>query len=231
MRKSHKFFPEMAVERKCVYFIEHEFYPHDEDEERAEVRQALATHVEEMDKAGLVCRHTFAGDLGFSITLATVGNDVAGREYVMVSKTSDKCDLFPDVLKPGDELVCVNDGLIVLPDAMSFRALRDSIVHAPRPFTLTFIQGVDRDLRFAMQQAGMAPDDDEPPPSSWLGGLLSTINCGGCGVEDAVVEDITFQRRPRRPVPRRNVKRTVVHDDYDEYDAPAFVARPDEDEI
>lgn len=221
----------MSVEQKSVYFIEHEFYPHDEDEERAEVRHALATHVEEMDKAGLVCRHTFAGDLGFSITLATVGNDVAGREYVMVSKTSDKCDLFPDVLKPGDELVCVNDGLIVLPDAMSFRALRDSIVHAPRPFTLTFIQGVDRDLRFAMQQAGMAPLDDDPPPreSSWLGGLLSAVNCAGvgCGVDDAVVDDVTFHRRPtqRRPVPRRKTSRPV-HDDYDEYDAPTFVTRP-----
>lgn len=200
------FVKSMSTPPKRANYVEH-YYGQPRLPERDEVRKVLAAHVSQMDAAGLVVKHAFREqDLGFEISLETMGNDVAGREFLCVRKTFESCDLYPDRLKPGDELICVNDGLVVLPDRKNFKALLDSIQNARRPLHLTFIEGVDRDFKFAMQKAGI---DTATAPSShfthansaekhdnYLDSVLDVMTCslGGCSGGGALTntEDFTF---------------------------------------
>lgn len=189
------FVKSMSTPPKRANYVEH-FYGQPRLPERDEVRKVLAAHVSQMDSAGLVVRHSFKGELDFEISLETMGNEVAGREFLCVRKTSESCDLYPDKLKPGDELICVNDGLVVLPDRKNFKALLDSIHTAKRPLHLTFIEGVDRDFKFEMQKAGIdtatasSSHFDRPhqgptqqhTSENYLDSVLDAMTCslGGC---------------------------------------------------
>jgi hypothetical protein len=121
-------------------------------------------HVAAMRARGLVFDVEFPErSLGLRVALARYGAD--GRRFVVVDSTERGSACFENV-KPGDELVSVNGAAVVDPDEESIETLKSAIAHAPRPLVITFVEGEDRDMLFAAQEAqrGAAPRQRRAPP-------------------------------------------------------------------
>ena len=119
------------------------------EEHDANLRRALCSKLQSVDGS---FSHKFeAATLGFSLSLARYGDE--GRKFLQVDATRPGCALYPDILKPHDELVAVDDVLVVSADVARFREVLRLLANAPRPVKLTFLEGEGRDLAFQVQEA------------------------------------------------------------------------------
>ncbi|KAH8048001.1 FMN binding protein [Aureococcus anophagefferens] len=117
---------------------------------RVKLREILKEHLVVMHEHGLVFEHTFrAGPLGFGVALARYGPE--GRVFARVERTERGCALYPDALKPSDELIALDGDLLVDPTPAEFDALRETLATAA-PATLLFVKGEKRDAAFADQE-------------------------------------------------------------------------------
>lgn len=110
-----------------------------------------------MSDHGLVFEHTFSRQkLGFAIVLAKYGDE--GRVFVQIEKTTPPCPLYPDTLRPSDELIAVDGDLIIDPTSADFERLRERLSKS-RPVKLLFVKGELRDRAFEDQEraAGVGP--------------------------------------------------------------------------
>lgn len=96
---------------------------------RKSALKLLGEHVDSLRAANLVFDETFT-ELKFSIGISTYEHGGASRKLVVVTKPCG-------TLRPGDELVAVNDALILFPE--DAQLLRQSIVP---PVKLTFVKGL-----------------------------------------------------------------------------------------
>ena len=125
------------------------------------VRGVVVDYVSAVEKLGLVYRVEFAeeGPLHFQIALARYGEQ--GRRFVVVESVARPC-VGRAQIKPTDELVAVNGKVIVEPTSKDrLTELLRTIAAAPRPLTLTFVEGEDREKHAA------------PPPPSPLNAVLA----------------------------------------------------------
>ena len=125
------------------------------------VRGVVVDYVSAVEKLGLVYRVEFAeeGPLHFQIALARYGEQ--GRRFVVVESVARQC-VGRAQIKPTDELVAVNGKVIVEPTSKDrLTELLRTIAAAPRPLTLTFVEGEDREKHAA------------PPPPSPLNAVLA----------------------------------------------------------
>lgn len=118
------------------------------EEHDAALRHALYSKLQSLDSS--FSHHFTETVLGFSLALARYGDE--GRYFLQVDATRPGCDLYPDVLKPHDELVAVNDTLVVSADLRRFQEVLQLLMSAPRPLKLTFVEGEGRDLAFQCQE-------------------------------------------------------------------------------
>ena len=140
--------------------------PRRKEKARSKLREILKEHLVVMHEHGLVFEHTFrAGPLGFSVALARYGPE--GRVFARVERTDRGCALYPDALKPSDELIAIDGDLLVDPTSSEFDALRETLATA-RPAKLLFVKGERRDAAFADQER-----DRGAARLSLLGGLVS----------------------------------------------------------
>ena len=141
----------------------------DKEEHEAALRHALYSKLRTLDSS---FSHKFEDQkLGFSIALARYGDE--GRFFLQVDATRPGCDLYPDLLKPHDELVAVDDELVVSADTRKFQEVLHRLLTAPRPIKLTFIEGEGRDLAFQNQERqrrlaakSKSPKKPDPPPEA-----------------------------------------------------------------
>ena len=150
------------------------------EEHDAALRHALFSKLQTVD--GSFSHHFEEKTLGFSLSMARYGDQ--GRFFLQVDATRPTCHLYPDVLKPHDELVAINDVLIVSADTGRFQEVLHLLTTTPRPVKLTFIEGEGRDLAFQQQErerrlAGRSPKKAPPPeaiPEAKLSRLTSAMN-------------------------------------------------------
>mmetsp|Transcript_10936 Transcript_10936/g.15113 ORF Transcript_10936/g.15113 Transcript_10936/m.15113 type:complete len:349 (+) Transcript_10936:3-1049(+) len=139
-------------------FGEKKMSPQEEYEHN--VKKLLRDHLTTMEQHGIVFHHEFVEErLGFAILVARYGTE--GRKFIQVEETFPHCECYPEILKPTDELIAINDELIVDPSEENFQAIKQKIISAPRPLKLTFIQGENRDEAFQAQEARRKKQQDE----------------------------------------------------------------------
>uniref|UniRef100_A0A7S3K1C4 Uncharacterized protein n=1 Tax=Aureoumbra lagunensis TaxID=44058 RepID=A0A7S3K1C4_9STRA len=136
-------------------FGEKKMSPQEEYEHN--VKKLLRDHLTTMEQHGIVFHHEFVEErLGFAILVARYGTE--GRKFIQVEETFPHCECYPEILKPTDELIEVNDKLILLPqhddpkEHEVFEVLRKKIAESKRPLKLTFIHGERRDEAFLEQE-------------------------------------------------------------------------------
>ena len=100
----------------------------------------------------------------FQIALARYGEQ--GRRFVVVESVARPC-VGREQIKPTDELVAVNGKVIVEPTSKDrLTELLRTIAGAPRPLTLTFVEGEDREKHTPPQP---------PSPAARLFGGWQTV--------------------------------------------------------
>lgn len=137
-----------------------------EEEHMSRLRRPLESKLRRMRSKGQAFSHDFqAHRLGFNVGLVQYGE---GRSMVEVTATRPECDLYPDALKPRDELVAIDEKIVVCKDAKDFEDVLHDLRTLPRPINLTFFEGQGRDDAFEAQELQrdidmyIVEDDDDP---------------------------------------------------------------------
>lgn len=135
----------------------------------AENLQKLRSTVSKNDAAH--SRNSLAVQKQIKLALRADGGPMGA--VAEVDATRPGCDLYPDLLKPHDELVAVDDELVVSADTRKFQEVLHRLLTAPRPIKLTFIEGEGRDLAFQNQERqrrlaakSKSPKKPDPPPEA-----------------------------------------------------------------